>query len=76
MTSEADCESRRVSTSCLTTSRSIIPPLKKISKTATQLEKMRQWTMKLAKLDMKGSLKPVKKDISRELKEEVSDTWH
>ncbi|CAG2111992.1 unnamed protein product, partial [Medioppia subpectinata] len=47
--------------------RFIIPPLNKISKTATQLEKMRQWTMKLAKLDMKGSLKPVKKDISKEL---------
>ena len=46
---------------------SIIPPLKKISKTATQMEKMRQWTMKLMKLDMKGSLKPVKKDISKEL---------
>ncbi|CAG2118373.1 unnamed protein product, partial [Medioppia subpectinata] len=47
--------------------RFIIPPLNKISKTATQLEKMRQWTMKLAKLDMKGSLRPVKKDISKEL---------
>ncbi|CAG2181465.1 unnamed protein product, partial [Oppiella nova] len=47
--------------------QSIIPPLKKISKTATQMEKMRQWTMKLMKLDMKGSLKPVKKDISKEL---------
>jgi hypothetical protein len=31
------------------------------------MEKMRQWTMKLMKLDMKGSLKPVKKDISKEL---------
>lgn len=47
--------------------------MKKISKTATQLEKMRQWTMKLAKLDMKGNLKPVKKDINKELGGNVPD---
>jgi len=40
----------------------IIPPLKKVSKYATQLEKMRQWTYKLAKMDMRGGLKPVKKE--------------
>lgn len=41
----------------------IIPPLKKVSKYQTQLEKMRQWTFKLAKMDMRGGLKPVKKEI-------------
>ncbi|CAG2109910.1 unnamed protein product, partial [Medioppia subpectinata] len=41
----------------------IIPPLKKVSKYQTQLEKMRQWTYKLAKMDLKGGLKPVKKEI-------------
>jgi len=41
----------------------IIPPLKKVSKYQTQLEKMRQWTYKLAKMDMRGALKPVKKEI-------------
>lgn len=42
---------------------SIVPPLKKVSKYQTQLEKMRQWTYKLAKMDMRGGLKPVKKEI-------------
>nr|XP_027206086.1 troponin I-like [Dermatophagoides pteronyssinus] len=41
----------------------IIPPLKKVSKYQTQLEKMRQWTYKLAKMDMRGGLKQVKKEI-------------
>jgi len=41
----------------------IVPPLKKVSKYATQLEKMRQWTYKLAKMDMRGALKPVKKEL-------------
>jgi len=41
----------------------IVPPLKKVSKYQTQLEKMRQWTYKLAKMDMRGGLKPVKKEI-------------
>ncbi|XP_054158602.1 troponin I-like [Oppia nitens] len=41
----------------------IIPPLKKVSKYQTQMEKMRQWTYKLAKMDLKGGLKPVKKEI-------------
>jgi len=44
----------------------IIPPLKKVSKYQTQLEKMRQWTYKLAKMDMRGALKPVKKEIDLE----------
>lgn len=47
-------------------SSSIVPPLKKVSKYQTQLEKMRQWTYKLAKMDMRGGLKPVKKDIEFE----------
>ena len=34
-----------------------------MSKYQTQLEKMRQWTFKLAKMDMRGGLKPVKKEI-------------
>jgi len=51
----------------------IIPPLKKVSKTATQLEKMRQWTFKLAKMDMKGGLKPVKKEIVLDAKETKKD---
>lgn len=42
---------------------SIVPPLKKVSKYQTQLEKMRQWTYKLAKMDMRGALKPVSKEI-------------
>lgn len=42
---------------------SIVPPLKKVSKYQTQLEKMRQWTYKLAKMDMRGGLKQVKKEI-------------
>lgn len=42
---------------------SIIPPLKKVSKYQTQLEKMRQWTYKLAKMDMRGGLKAVRKEI-------------
>lgn len=41
----------------------IVPPLKKVSKYQTQLEKMRQWTYKLAKMDMRGGLKPVKKEF-------------
>ncbi|XP_017492841.1 PREDICTED: troponin I 2-like, partial [Rhagoletis zephyria] len=49
----------------------IIPPLKKVSKYQTQLEKMRQWTFKLAKMDMRGGLKPVKKEI--ELDEKLAD---
>jgi len=47
----------------------IIPPLKKVSKYQTQLEKMRQWTYKLAKMDMRGALKPVKKEIILDEKE-------
>lgn len=43
--------------------RFVVPPLKKVSKYQTQLEKMRQWTYKLAKMDMRGALKPVKKEI-------------
>jgi len=53
--------------------RFIIPPLKKVSKSATQLEKMRQWTMKLAKMDMKGGLKPVKKEIKLDKDEKKTD---
>lgn len=45
----------------------IIPPLKKVSKYQTQLEKMRQWTYKLAKMDMRGGLKPVKKEFDQEI---------
>ena len=45
-------------------SLSIIPPLKKVSKYQTQLEKMRQWTYKLAKMDMRGGLKSVRKEIA------------
>jgi len=41
----------------------MVPPLKKVSKYQTQLEKMRQWTYKLAKMDMRGGLKPVKKEL-------------
>ena len=47
----------------ITTFFSIVPPLKKVSKYQTQLEKMRQWTYKLAKMDMRGALKPVSKEI-------------
>ena len=42
---------------------SIVPPLKKVKNYQEQLEKMRQWTFKLAKMDMRGGLKPVKKEI-------------
>jgi len=41
----------------------VIPPLKKVSATARQLEKMRQFTMKIAKMNMRGELKTVKKEI-------------
>ena len=46
---------------------SIIPPLKKVSKYQTQLEKMRQWTYKLAKMDMRGGLKSVRKEFDLEV---------
>lgn len=48
-----------------------MPPLKKVSKYQTQLEKMRQWTYKLAKMDMRGGLKSVRKEIA--LDDKVSD---
>lgn len=51
----------------------IVPPLKKVSKYQTQLEKMRQWTYKLAKMDMRGGLKPVKKEYELDDSKLVSD---
>lgn len=48
----------------------IIPPLKKVSKYQTQLEKMRQWTYKLAKMDMRGGLKSVRKEFDLERKKD------
>ncbi|KAI7691515.1 hypothetical protein SSS_08342 [Sarcoptes scabiei] len=57
----------------------IVPPLKKVSKYQTQLEKMRQWTYKLAKMDMRGGLKPVKKeyelDDSKLGKKDAKPEW-
>lgn len=55
----------------------MIPPLKKVSKYQTQLEKMRQWTYKLAKMDMRGGLKPVKKENELEYvgKKEPKPEW-
>jgi len=50
----------------------IVPPLKKVSKYQTQLEKMRQWTYKLAKMDMRGGLKPVKKELELDVKDTKS----
>ncbi|KAH9417974.1 troponin I 4-like [Dermatophagoides pteronyssinus] len=52
----------------------IIPPLKKVSKYQTQLEKMRQWTYKLAKMDMRGALKSVKKEIELDDKHKKTET--
>jgi len=56
----------------------IVPPLKKVSKYQTQLEKMRQWTYKLAKMDMRGGLKPVKKELELDVKDtktKVKPEW-
>jgi len=58
----------------------IIPPLKKVSKYQTQLEKMRQWTYKLAKMDLKGGLRPVKKELDlgekeQSRKSEIKPEW-
>ncbi|KAJ6215582.1 hypothetical protein RDWZM_010082 [Blomia tropicalis] len=56
----------------------IIPPLKKVSKYQTQLEKMRQWTYKLAKMDMRGGLKSVRKEIALDdnrKKDESQPEW-
>ncbi|KAF7492075.1 Troponin I 4 [Sarcoptes scabiei] len=52
----------------------IIPPLKKVSKYQTQLEKMRQWTYKLAKMDMRGGLKAVRKEIDLDEKHKKTET--
>lgn len=53
---------------------SIIPPLKKVSKYQTQLEKMRQWTYKLAKMDMRGALKSVRKEIELDDKHKKTES--
>lgn len=41
--------------------RFIKPPLKKVSKTATQMEKIRMFTAKVSQMDYRSSLKQIKK---------------
>ncbi|RWS17771.1 troponin I-like protein [Dinothrombium tinctorium] len=50
--------------------RFMIPTLKKVSKTAQQMEKIRLFTMKVSKMDYRGALKAVPRQVAEEKKEE------
>ncbi|XP_015785094.1 troponin I [Tetranychus urticae] len=56
--------------------RFIKPPLKKVSKTAQQMEKIRMFTAKVSQMDYRSGLKQIKKyDLDKDREEKEKPEW-